>query len=131
MPKSRRLRASASSVDWLAFAGATRKPLDPLRHAEEPFAGANLGRWPEIWCRRLVTALEHSSEAVRFTSGMFCATNWSKLTSSIVPIATAVSTMTTPNARCSTGPRPAVRTRSNRRLPPSVSASSTSADPIA
>src|SRR5438874_2153288 len=83
VPKSRRLRASASSVDWLAFAGATRKPLDPLRHAEEPFAGANLGRWPEIWCRRLVTALEHSSEAVRFTSGMFCATNWSKLTASL------------------------------------------------
>src|SRR5437763_14555843 len=71
VPKSRRLRASASSVDWLAFAGATRKPLDPPRHAEEPLAGANLGRWPEIRCRRRDTPLERPNEPVRLTSGMF------------------------------------------------------------
>ena len=66
-----------------------------------------------------------------FTSGMCRATNWSKLTSSIVMIATAVRTIITPSARCSRGPRPAARTRSNTRLPPSVSASSTSEEPSA
>src|SRR6266702_2581929 len=58
VPRSRRLCASASSVAWLALAGAARKLLDPLWHAEDPLAGVNLGRWPEISCRRLVTAPE-------------------------------------------------------------------------
>src|SRR3989442_2574368 len=69
VPRSRRPRASASSVAWLALAGAARKPPDPLWHAEDPLAGENLGRWPEISWRRPVTVLEHSSEAVRFTLG--------------------------------------------------------------
>src|SRR5438128_12639048 len=67
-PSSRRPRASASSVAPLALAGAARTPPDPLWQAEDPLAGVNLGRWPEISCRRPVTVLEHSSEAVRFTS---------------------------------------------------------------
>ena len=56
---------------------------------------------------------------------MCWATYWSKLTSSSVAIATAVMTMIAPSVRCSAGPRPARRMRSNRLRPPSVSASST------
>ena len=54
---------------------------------------------------------------------------WSKRTSSPVMITSAVTTMIAPSVRCKAGPRPAARTRSNSVRPPSVSASSTAAEP--
>ena len=130
-PRSRSVLAVASRLAWLAPGASACTLLAPPWHAEDPFAGAKRGRWPVSSCRRPVTASEHSSEAVRLTSGMLSATNWSKLTSRLVTIATAVATMTTPSTRCSAGPRPARRTRSSSRRPPRHRASSTSAEPAA
>src|SRR3989442_3738333 len=62
-PRSRRPRASASSVAWLALAGAARKPPDPLWHAEDPLAGENFGRVAEISCKPPVTVAQHSRPA--------------------------------------------------------------------
>src|SRR5882724_2486247 len=74
-PSAFRPCAVASSVAWLAFAGAafTLEPEPP--HVEEPLATLNFARCPLISCRWLVTVSEHSSDAVRLTSGMCWATN--------------------------------------------------------
>ena len=50
---------------------------------------------------------------MRLTSGICSATCWSKRTSRLVTIASAVRIMITPRVRCNSGPRPARRTRSN------------------
>ena len=77
-------------------------------------ARSNFAR-PRTSASRVSAAAERSIAPVGLT------TNWGRLsasavwkrTSSCVPIATAVSTMTTPSARWSTGPRPTPLTRAN------------------
>ena len=118
-PRSLSPRASASSVASLAFLGA----------AFGFVPSANLAPCPAISLRRLSTAFDFSSPAVTFTSGMCSATYWSKRTSKPAMIARAVRSITAPSVRCSVGPRPAARTRSNNLRPLSVSASSTAALP--
>src|SRR5580704_7270045 len=81
---SGRDRASASRVAWLASRAAGWTAVLEPPHVDDPFAATIFVLWPVISSRRPVTVFEHSSDAVRLTSGIFSATSWSKLTSRLV-----------------------------------------------
>jgi hypothetical protein len=74
---------------------------------------------------RIPTALESSSPAARFALGACSAIAFSARTSSWAIIATAVAISTAPSTRCT------LTVRGRMRRPPTISASSTIAEPAA
>ena len=85
-------------------------------------ANFGAGRMP---LSRLPTDLESSSPAARLAFGAWSAIAFSARTSSCAAIATAVTISTAPSARCT------FSVRGSSRRPPSISTSSTIAEPAA